>query len=55
MKTWRDGIWLGTMKISPITGDPFYITGEWEYKAEYNCYYCDGVSYPAEICEEVDE
>lgn len=44
-----------TMLIRPATGEPFYKTGEWTYKPEYRCWYCDGASYPAEICEVAEE
>ena len=44
-----------TMSIRPVTGEPFCKTGEWTYKPEYRCWYCDGASYPAEICEVAEE
>ena len=47
--------WYGTIKIKPVTGEPFYLTGEWEYRGDYNCWYLDGNSYPEEICELVVE
>ena len=32
------------------------IEGVWLYKPEYDCWYCNGSSYPAEICQvKVDE
>ena len=35
--------------IKTVTGKTITVTGKVEYKAEYNCYYCAGGSYPAEI------
>ena len=46
----------GTMTIKPITpkGYPqiesFDVTGTWLYKPEYTCWYCNGSSYPEDIC-----
>lgn len=42
----------GKMLITPIGGfmDPFEEYGDWLYKPEYECWYCNGSSYPARIC-----
>ena len=34
---------------------PEKITGVWLYKPEYDCWYCDGWSYSAEICQVVED
>lgn len=47
--------WYGTMEISPKGMAPFQVTGEWEYKAEFDCWYCGANSFPAEICRKVTE
>ena len=42
---------VGEYKIPPMD-----IEGVWLYKPEYDCWYCNGSSYPAEICQvKVDE
>ena len=43
----------GVMKISPKASSicPMNIEGDWLYKPEYDCWYCDGGSFPASICE----
>lgn len=46
----------GTMRIMPVKGPHFFMTGEWLYKPEYDTWYCRGESFPAEITKiEVDE
>ena len=47
----------GTMKITPKTVlmQPFEIKGDWLYKPEYDCWYNGGSSYPARICEVVED
>lgn len=42
----------GTMKIVPKGGyiQPFEVQGQWLYKPQYKCWYCDNSSYPEEIC-----
>ena len=46
----------GTMRITPLSGNCGYeVTGTWLYKPEYDCWYCGGNSYPAEICEVVED
>ena len=47
----------GDMKITPIVSDKeaFYISDkDWLYKPEYDCWYGDGRSFPAEICEPIE-
>lgn len=43
----------GTMLILHPDPDtpPEKISGHWLYKPETGCWYCGGISYPAEICE----
>lgn len=41
----------GIMKIIPINRAPYTEEGDWLYKPEYKCWYCNGSSYPEEICE----
>ena len=31
------------------------IHGDWLYKPEYDCWYANGRSYPAEICDVVED
>lgn len=45
----------GIMMIHPVVVKPFPVAGEWEYKPEFNCWYCNGESFPAAICEKVEE
>lgn len=35
----------GTMKVNDKV-----IMGVWLYKPEYDCWYCNGSSYPAKVC-----
>ena len=47
----------GTMRVSP-TNPKFQmqeIRGDWLFKPEFNCWYANGSSYPAEICEVVED
>lgn len=42
----------GFMKIKPINSKKtFEICGEWKYKKDFQCWYCNGESFPEEICE----
>lgn len=46
----------GKMIIKPRNEiQPYIQEGTWLYKPEYNCWYCHGHSYPAEICNIIDE
>ena len=48
----------GDMKIVPKNGmySPYYICDkDWLYKPEYDCWYGDGRSFPADVCEIIDE
>lgn len=47
----------GTATIRPtVPGfEPFSLTGDWLYKPEWNCWYCKGGSYPAEIVTDIRE
>lgn len=44
----------GTMMVTPIGNvsevTPFEVEGTFLYKPEYDCWYVNGVSYPAKIC-----
>lgn len=41
----------GTAEIVPINPEfePFEVTGVWLYKPEFNCWYCNGRSFPEEV------
>lgn len=41
----------GVMKIVRFNGNTECIEGIWLYKPECKCWYCNGSSYPAEVCE----
>jgi len=47
----------GVMRVSPP--NPKFpmqeIHGDWLFKPEYSCWYCNGHSYAAEICEVVED
>lgn len=48
----------GDMKIIPISTDfkPFCICDkDWLYKPDTDCWYGDGRSFPAEVCEIKEE
>jgi len=47
----------GVMKIVPKNRvvAPYLVEGEWLYKPEYDCWYGCGFSYPANICEIVED
>lgn len=47
----------GTALITPVndTIQPFRINGTWLYKPDYDCWYVNGRSYPAEIVSEIQE
>lgn len=48
----------GTVTVTPRkgTGFPaFDVSGVWLYKPEYDCWYCNGGSYPAEIVGNIRE
>ena len=48
----------GDMKITPpssLAFDPFIITNkDWLYKPDTDCWYGDGRSFPAEVCEPIE-
>lgn len=50
-------MFLGTMKIKPKNANisAFEVYGHWLYKADTNCWYCNGSSYSADICEVVTD
>ena len=48
------GTFKGKMKISPIHRPAFVLEGNWEYKAEFDCWYMGGDSFPAEICRKME-
>ena len=45
----------GTATIAPTNGKPYDVTGDWLYKPEYHCWYCNGSSYPACIVTNIRE
>lgn len=47
----------GIMRIVPRTDKvkPFELDCAWLYKPETGCWYCKGSSYPARICEIVED
>lgn len=47
----------GTMKIVPkrLGYEPFEVKGDFLYKPEADCWYGGGSSYPASICEVVED
>lgn len=47
----------GTMKITPNTVlvAPFEVKGDFLYKPEYDCWYDGSSSYPASICEVIED
>ena len=47
----------GVMRITPTGYNllPFEVDGSWLYKPECDCWYCNGRSYPADICEIVSD
>jgi hypothetical protein len=50
----------GTMKIIPAAGnsfkEPWFISDkDWLYKPDTNCWYGDGRSFSAEICEPIED
>lgn len=49
-------MFLGTMKITH-TGSKLYHekSGIWLYKPDCDCWYCEGSSYPASVCDVVTD
>lgn len=47
----------GIMKIIPKSNliPPFNIEGDFLYKPEYDCWYNKGSSYPANVCEVLED
>ena len=47
----------GVMKITPIIKEiePYEVYGDWLYKPDFDCWYGNGRSYPAYICEVLRE
>ena len=45
----------GTATIAPANGKPYDVTGDWLYKPEYGCWYCNGHSYPESIIDNIRE
>ena len=47
---------FGTGLITPVNGkEPFTERGTWFFKPEFNVWYVNGKSYPAEIVEIVED
>ena len=47
----------GTMNITPANPafPPFTMDGDWLYKPDTGCWYCQGQSFPDSICKPVDK
>ena len=47
----------GSAVIKPVNPKfpPFEEKGDWLYKPEFGCWYCNGHSYPSEIVTEIKE
>ena len=49
----------GTMKIKPKTNifkEPYFIEDkDWLYKPDTDCWYGDGRSIPADVCEPIED
>ena len=45
----------GTATVRPVSLPPFDVTGTWLYKPEYDCWYCNGRSFPASIVTDIVE
>lgn len=48
----------GVMKITPnsskfnkLCDNSYGVSGVWLYKPDVDCWYCDGKSYPSNICQ----
>ena len=46
----------GSMKITPVNSSTVILIKDkdWLYKPEYNCWYGDGHSFSANICEPIE-
>lgn len=44
---------IATVKWSAVT--PETVRGTWLYKPEFDCWYCNGKSYPADIVEVLED
>lgn len=47
----------GIMRISPINPEyqGYKMDGNWLYKPEHDCWYCNGRSFPASVCKVVKD
>lgn len=47
----------GTARIVPKTDwcEPFEETGDWLYKPEYDCWYVNDRSFPADVVQDIRE
>ena len=47
----------GTATIVPTANNwpPFEVTGDWLYKPEWDCWYVNGHSYPAEVVHDIKD
>ena len=47
----------GKMRITPkrLGYKPIEKEGTWLYKPEYDCWYCGGSSFMADICEVIED
>jgi hypothetical protein len=45
----------GILKVKPYNKEPYRVLGVFLYKPDTDCWYGRGKSYPAEICEVVED
>ena len=49
-------VFRGAMRIVPKNGfNPFELEGEWLYKPDTGCWYCNGRSFSEDICEVAED
>jgi hypothetical protein len=54
-KMFNGTMWVTSFVETPKNATINYIEGSWLYKPEYDCWYCNGRSYPACICTIVED
>lgn len=45
----------GSALITPVSMEPVRIHGTWLYKPDYDCWYVNGRSYPANIVSDIQD
>ena len=48
-------MFFGVCQINWASGTPERVRGTWLFKPEYDCWYCNGRSYPGVIVEVVED